>query len=180
MENYIFLDIDGVLNDVSTTEKAPSGYTGIDDSKIELLTLLVDAFNAKIILTSDWKRGWEPDYNDCDDDMKYIINKLKLYGLTIYDKTKEKRGSYYRGEGINTWLSEHPNVGKYIILDDNEFEFGLYQNIKSHAIITLDGIQWADAYDEDYCDDVKQAIKIIRNHVDYEEDESTICKIKEV
>ena len=35
----IFLDVDGVLNDYETKEKNPNGNTGIDDDKVERLSV---------------------------------------------------------------------------------------------------------------------------------------------
>ena len=54
-KKYVFLDIDGVLNDDNTTEKSPTGFTGIDDTLLQNLKDLIEETKAEIVLTSTWK-----------------------------------------------------------------------------------------------------------------------------
>ena len=141
---YIFLDIDGVLNDNNTKELTPNGYIGIDSKKIEILAKIVNHYKAQIILTSDWKGCWDKNFAQCDKEGQYLVNKLKEYGLTILDKTIDKRGSFYRGQGIIDWLNANNcNDSDFFVFDDNYFEFEKYENIKNRAIWTMDGIQTA-------------------------------------
>lgn len=52
----IFLDIDGVLNCV--TSKSYCGmYVGVDADKIRRLARIVEETGAKIVLSSDWRDG---------------------------------------------------------------------------------------------------------------------------
>lgn len=51
--NYLFLDIDGVLNDHTFDERA--GSATIDYKNAHYLNLIIDEFNPKIILTSAWR-----------------------------------------------------------------------------------------------------------------------------
>ena len=83
----IFLDIDGVLNNENSKSCAPSGCTGIDDKLTNKLTHIIEATDAKIVLTSDWKIGWESFDIYCSEDAKYLNSKLKKYGLYISAKT---------------------------------------------------------------------------------------------
>ena len=56
MSFALFLDIDGVLNTRTTVVGAPSGRTGIDESRVRLLKKALKQFGkAEIVLTSDWK-----------------------------------------------------------------------------------------------------------------------------
>lgn len=122
----IFLDVDGVLNRDETEELSPKGLTGIEDCLVYNLYLLVDYSDAKIILSSDWKNEWEPEYSKCGLDGKYLVKKLEARKLSIYDKTDDSSdGSNiysWRGVGIKRYLKEHPEIDNYVILDDKFFE----------------------------------------------------------
>ena len=83
----IFLDVDGVLNNENTKASAPSGCMGVDDKLTSILAQIVMETDAKIVLTSDWKIGWESFDIYCLEDAKYLNRKLKKYGLKISSKT---------------------------------------------------------------------------------------------
>lgn len=54
MSFALFLDVDGVLNTRTTVVGAPSGRTGIDESRVRLLKKALKQFgDAEIVLTSD-------------------------------------------------------------------------------------------------------------------------------
>lgn len=117
----IFLDVDGVLNCVSSQSKC-GAFVGIDDKRVKRLKQIVDATGAVIVLSSSWKHDWEP----VDKDMQnlygnYLDRKLKRQRLTAIDKTHEA-DSMCRGEGIIKWVGTH-NVDTFIILDDEWFDF---------------------------------------------------------
>lgn len=103
----IFLDIDGVLNDAFTTADL------LDDTPkkehLDCLKAIVDATGAKIVLSSTW-RLFARARND-------VKNALKTVDLEFIDKTKELRD---RASEIQEWLSRHPEVEKFVILDDEE------------------------------------------------------------
>ena len=166
MSYYIFLDVDGVLNDSYTEEKTPEGYIGIDSEKIEILKDISNYLDATIILTSDWKEEWEKDIDICGIDGQYLIDKLAEFDLYISDKTIDSQGISRRGVGILNYIREH-NIDKYIIFDDNEFDFGGYPEIKSHFIQTPDGINTAKIYDEKNA--VEDVVKIVQkiNQISY-------------
>lgn len=90
----IFLDVDGVLNTMTTVKKAPSGYIGIDDSRVELLEQVIrKCGGADIVLSSDWK-DLKPDHED----YKYLVSKLSGHNLKISGKTRDEK--HNRGNGI--------------------------------------------------------------------------------
>ena len=119
---FIFLDIDGVLNKVSTKERTPSGYIFVEDSKILLLKDLIDKTNAKVILSSTWRSGWNDLNNGLDtkDAKDFILlrNKLKEFGIELYDYTSCPITSD-RGSKIKEWISTNfEDVNSILILDD--------------------------------------------------------------
>lgn len=126
----IFLDIDGVLNTRTTVKRSPDGYTGIDDARV---LILAKAFNkyggGVIILTSDWK-----DIRKDGKDLIYLHEKLAKYGLSISDKTTDQK--HERGAGILKYLSSHPEIDEFVILDDNEFDFLDYTKLRERLLLT--------------------------------------------
>ncbi len=116
--NVIFLDVDGVLNDHTTKAREPCGCIGIDDKKVSVLQTIARLTDAKIVLTSTWKDGWEEDPDLSSATAIYLMNKLKRQGLRIIDKTDY---TSERGKGIREWLARHPATIGWVVLDDDIF-----------------------------------------------------------
>ena len=161
-QNYIFLDVDGVLNDSQTQETAPSEYKGVENKYIAILKKIVDMLNAKIILVSDWKEDWTNNYEDCAEDMKYLIDKLDNYDLEITDITIDHKGTYYRGQGIKDWLENHPEADRYIILDDNGYDYYMHEDIRKNAITTINGLEEVEPYTPESTN-VEDVVEFINN-----------------
>lgn len=120
---FIFLDIDGVLNYQNCKFKTPSGYYFVDDEKIKLLKEIVEKTNAKIVLSSTWRDGWEDFNNGCNTinsrDFLLLKEKLQEYGLELYDYTSLPI-IYERGSKILEWIENHfDDVSSILILDDD-------------------------------------------------------------
>ena len=136
--NYLFLDVDGVLNKPSTKATSPSGALGVDENLVCLLKKLVDTFDYKIVLTSSWRKEVSLKYEECTKDGKYLVDTLRKYGLEIYDKTLYKeRLEPFRGRLILDWLEEKgKDCNRFIILDDFEFDFDRFEKLKPLVIQT--------------------------------------------
>ena len=128
----IFLDIDGVLNSeqffIKNHEEVINFYKtheydsddidlliklqmfDIDFAKVAMLKNVIDDTNAKIVVTSSWKKLKV---------FPYIADKLIKYGLPIIGYTIDN--GFDRGSGINKYLSEH-EINDYVILDDDIFD----------------------------------------------------------
>ncbi len=128
--NIIFLDIDGVLNNKSTDEYAPTGCIGIMDEKVELLRQIIDRTGAKVVLSSDWR--FEKDKNTKD--YIYLTNKLNNYNIKIYDVTPDIKWSK-RGHEILEWLNVH-KIDGWVVLDDIDFSDFYNPEFSPHVIIT--------------------------------------------
>lgn len=116
----IFLDVDGVLNCVSSTSKC-GPFVGIDGKKVKLLRKIIEETGAVIVLSSTWKDNWERvDKENQDYSADYLDRKLKREMLRIFDKTQDEGEN--RGEGILRWMKNR-EVEKFIILDDNVYDF---------------------------------------------------------
>ena len=156
----IFLDIDGVLNCRTSKSYCHDDecglITGIDSDKVKRLAKIVEATNAKIVLSSDWRVGWEKYYTTRKPShAKYLDNHLKKKGsLTIFDKTPLFHSGYWRGEEILAYLRSHPDITNYVILDDTFFEDFSDKEISEHLVLTNREVGLTDG-------DVKNAIKIL-------------------
>lgn len=141
--NIVFLDVDGELtySDYYNEETAH-----IDIEKVKLLKEICDKTNAKVVISSSW-RG-----SDAYTPRIYHIlidiltnNGIEVLGDTPYIKTefegdvpdsissttledlpnlKIKYGTGRAAE-VQKWISEH-NIGNFVILDDEDFEWSDY------------------------------------------------------
>lgn len=75
-------------------------------SCVALLKHLIEETEAKVVLSSTWRR-----FHSIEENEHYI-------GVPLMDKTIYLSGKR-REEEINEWLSRHPDVEKYVILDDD-------------------------------------------------------------
>lgn len=133
---YIFLDIDGVLNNKDHYKKQHEKYGGrffcqnmpFNPKSIENLQKVVSKFDAKIVLTSSWRKS-----APC---MTVLEARLCEYGLKIYDKTGDCGGS--RGNEILDWMFAHTtDDDAYIIIDDEPYD--IEESFKKDNIVFVDG-----------------------------------------
>jgi hypothetical protein len=153
----IFLDVDGVLN----SEESRKDYNHDESwmwnevafSHLKLLKEIVDKTGAEIILSSSW-RLYHPLHTGekriTDPLMNVLIDKMSSLNLSIKDVTPDLCGSW-RGREIEKWLNDHPQVEKYVILDDDKdflpeqkpyfinttFKYGLTEELTKKAIEIL-------------------------------------------
>jgi len=107
----IFLDIDGVLNSTKTCV-AFGGFPlelhhldAFDQVAIRLLRRLCDSSGIQIVLSSTWRKTHH--WHDVG----------QALGLPIIGDTPVMLGP--RGEEISAWLTLHPEVNAYAIIDDD-------------------------------------------------------------
>ena len=139
----IFLDIDYVLNDSETKEHV-GRVLGVDYDKLDLLKEIVDYLDAKIVLTSTWREFWTPDLksdginNWCGSSPfrfgRYFNIKFAEHDLEIMDKTPDIAW-WKRAAEVQQWLDKHPEVDRFIILDDEDFRWKKY-GLEKHWICT--------------------------------------------
>ena len=103
----VFLDVDGVLNDAVTTKDLMNDLPKKDH--LDCLKMIIDATGAKIVLSSTWRLF--PGARNV------VKSALRTVELEFIDKTEELRD---RASEIQEWLSRHPEVEKFVILDDEE------------------------------------------------------------
>ena len=162
MRKVIFLDVDGVLNSRETRDRCPSGYRGVDSRNIQNLKDIIDETQAEIVLSSDWRYGWNLEESrdsripSFSPDAEYLNKRLKEFGLKISDKTMETGCYNYRGYEITEYLENHKDTDTWVILDDIMFEDFYNYRLTSRVIQTNDctGLTKQDA---------KRAIRLLNS-----------------
>ena len=81
-----------------------------------LLKQIIDATQAKIVLSTSWREHWEKSTENCNDTGKEINRIFNKFDLNIFDKTPSV--SRCREDEIEAWLNKHPEVENFVVLDD--------------------------------------------------------------
>lgn len=131
----IFLDIDGVLNSTAYRSQLGMRYFSqiIDRRKMPLLKEIVEETGAQIVLSSTWRKFWNPGEKQTDSAGQYFSDLFQEYGLWIHSKTPvlERAG---RNDEIQAWLDRYPYIDGYVILDDKDF--GWSDSLRTHFVQT--------------------------------------------
>src|SRR5437588_1068675 len=102
----IFLDIDGVLNCTNTPNSRKFPYI-VDPKLLKRFKRLLRRTRAKVVLSSTWR------YDPAG------IFSAKRYGIPFIDVIPDLPHEPRRKE-ILQWLQEHPEVTRYIVIDDED------------------------------------------------------------
>lgn len=105
----LFLDIDGVCNSVTTFTKDPHAHFPIDSYMAFLVGKIKLDTGCEVVLSSSWRH-----HKESEEQIEKRI--VPLYGRTPFSRTRERD---LRGYEIQDWLSVHPEVEAYAILDDD-------------------------------------------------------------
>ena len=108
----IFLDIDGVLNQLQYNYY-------LDDSCISILSEVCKMYDANVVLTSSWRLGYSHFKDKCTPQLRSLLNKFENYGIRVTSRTKNLGDRYLE---VRDYIKEH-NISSYIILDDDLSEF---------------------------------------------------------
>lgn len=120
----IFLDIDGVLNSSQwfqgdgRVNDRPLGH--LDPAACARVQRICDATQARICVSSTWRLIHK---------RPKLVEMFRLRGITaeVVGQTPQLPGSdQQRGDEICLWLSKHPEVTKYIVLDDDSDMRGVH------------------------------------------------------
>lgn len=120
----LFLDVDGVLNNESVFRDRRFGPCPIDHECVQRLQGVVLATGSQIVLSSAW-RGGEDLERKLDASFVFVAWPKAVDGMwqeriqTRHVDGSTKRLDGKRGEEIAEWLSRHPEVERYAIVDDD-------------------------------------------------------------
>lgn len=131
----IFLDIDGVLN-YEKSQSRCCGFTGIDHNRVKNLAKIVAATDAKIVLISTWREYYflNAGRKQPDKTGQYLYNKLAQEHLYIYDILPKRARWANRGNQIQAYLDDHPEIDGFVILDDEIFVTYLQNGLERYLI----------------------------------------------
>lgn len=118
----IFLDIDGVLNSNRTIHAfggmpqslKPKEFKKFDPVAIALVKRLCREAGAKVVISSSWRKreAWQT---------IGAVFKLPVIDATPIFPGDEKPGvERNRGKEVALFLSVHPSIKTYVIIDDND------------------------------------------------------------
>lgn len=114
----IFLDMDGVIlsgPDLWNSSYIPRNRT-IPQDKIELLKKLCDATDAKVVVSSTWRSD-----ENTRDRLRDLGVPLHEDWRTCHSWTPEFTEAHQgRGYQVQLWLNKHPEVTKFVCLDDDD------------------------------------------------------------
>lgn len=127
--DVIFLDFDGVLNS-RRFRAAQSGI--IDEKHMTSLRRIVEATGAGIVLSTSWRVHWDASPENRSETGREIDRIFGKYGIEIIGKTPVGDG-FDRAREIRRWLDGHPDVERYVILDDSPFGWG---ELAEHLVAT--------------------------------------------
>jgi hypothetical protein len=153
MVNYLFLDVDGVLNNwhVSSTKttnrilgnSSKGALLMINDSLVDNLKLLYDKHNLNLILSSTWRK----DANG----LKAITDVLSNKGMTIQNCTPDRSGIFtsytlsssfeeIRTEEIAFFVDKHidAKVDTWVAVDDVKLDLDAQNFVRTRLEKGLD------------------------------------------
>lgn len=131
--NVIFLDIDGVLNSWQYDHLYKTESNGnIDETRLPLLKRLVEGSDAKIVLSSSWRKHWSHDRSQCDSIGIELEETFSKHQLSIFDKSPVLP-SNDRAEEIKLWLNQNKPISHFVIIDD--IRFG-WSDLEGHVVNT--------------------------------------------
>lgn len=135
----IFLDINGVLNGynpyiyylrkimyifrLNKLARSLINIFGVHESKVKRLSKIVKATDAKIVLSSSWRRDWN-NYtsrsgNHIPEDIYNLDKLFQKYNIKIIDTTDYDSHNRRKLE-ILEWLAKHElEVSSFCIIDDD-------------------------------------------------------------
>ena len=113
----IFFKVDGVLNFPDSDAVAPSGAKGVAEARVKQLKNIVQESGSRLVLYGSWTKDWNFDDAKCTVDGIYLNKKMNRRGIHILDKVNDDLSD---SDGINDWLSRHPNVTEYCTLENIE------------------------------------------------------------
>ena len=171
----IFIDIDGVLNGynkrlhivgnicmkINLLKKLWFKWNPYDIrwKYVKNLSKIVRKTNAKIVISSSWRSGWNIPYNECSPRMRSLKDKLHHYKIDVIGITPYIYGK--REDEISEWLEKTDyKIDNFVILDDESFDL---QNFVGNHLVKTSNKNKSHICSGLTLKYVKQAIKILNS-----------------
>ena len=146
----IFLDIDGVLNCKTTANPRNFPYHS-DPELVKRLHRLLDLTDAKVVLSSTWR------YDPAG------VFSAKNQGIPFIDTTPDMPDRP-RFKEIKSWIDRHPDVERYIVIDDEDDDLDslpLFQPSRNTGL-TDEMVEAAAAFLNGKTDEIMRQPKLVR------------------
>lgn len=146
----IFLDIDGVLNCKKTPNPRKLPYV-VDKKLLARLRRLLDRTGAKVVLSSSWRID------------PVGLFAAEYWGVPFIDVCPDMPKSA-RCKEVLAWLSKHPKVTRYAIIDDEDDgldDLPLFQP-SSKTGITMEIVRGVEKYLKGKTDETMRANVVVR------------------
>ena len=139
--NAIFLDVDGILNDGTSSGK-------IDEKYVKKLKKVCDEFDSSVVLYSDFKYKYDKDLNPKNNEAKKLINVMKKYNIDLYKTPNMATNQIVREGKLNlvqpnevlTFLVKN-KVVKYLLLGSRKIRDKV---LAQNQIVSTDGLDDTD------------------------------------
>lgn len=120
---YVFLDIDGVLNDLQymqSLDKKQMGIVKVNPRSVDALNYLVEKlsvrYDVEIVVSSTWRS------NMIETLVTLVNNGFKKENVSV-TRTGDFFTPHYRGREILKYLENKKNNDNYVVIDDETFDF---------------------------------------------------------
>lgn len=183
-KNIIFLDIDGVLNgpnllincfyDIMYKLKLSNlahrivEIFGVHETKVRRLAKIVKATDAKVVMSSSWRRSYwsyknhPSEFNKGFSDIVELDRLFNKYGIEVIDITGNDPNGR-RGLEILQWLAEHESeINSFCIIDDEKFDIETL--FADRLVYTGVGTNYKSGYYGLRHKHVLKAIDLLNNH----------------
>ena len=163
MDGVLFLDMDGVLCTVRAHYAYGMDKAGkrlmraLDPISIMLVDRLCEDFNLQIVVSSTWRGD-----NDCGIVLKSLLNSHGLKAQFHKDWRTDHEFTFSKPNGlrdreIEEWLDNHPEIKRFVILDDECMRFMHSNKLKNNFVNTHpeDGVTTKNYWD---------AVEILSNY----------------
>lgn len=151
-EKIVFFDVDGILTYIDSG----SANEGIDESRVALLKEILDRTGGEAVIISSWKGYRCSDGTFYRPHIFHTLEAILLkHGIRIFGETEyispvlktdapplpengvsiEELARYGkeafepgtgRAQEVHDWLSAHPEVSNFVILDDEDHDWAFY------------------------------------------------------
>ena len=161
MDKILFLDIDGVMNNIKTLQE---GWKIFDPVAVEQLDRIIRTTGCKIVLSSTWRiAGITSIHGPLDNASIGHQDRAERIKATVFDKTPDYvgKGSAERGHEIQAWLDINKFEGKFVIVDDDSD----MAHLKDHLVQT----NFDDGLTKELADEIisrlgEQTVFAVRGH----------------
>ena len=116
----VFLDIDGVLVHLNYNPSKRKIHRDFDPKCVEVLNKLTKETNAKIVISSTWRRIHPQ--NELRNILKEAGVQAEVIGITPHFADLKDPANSDRGQEILKWIQNNNHIEDYVVIDDDIYD----------------------------------------------------------